>query len=307
MPAPITSSLAQFAAELTYDTLPEAALKTIRSGVADCIAAMISGAEADAARAVRSCLASRGRVAEARLLLGAERATAMDAALLNSAAACANRDDRISAILAPAVLAEAETVGASGRDMMAAYAVGYEAWARLAEREKDGYAVNGWHGASALGVVAAAAAIANLRRLNAEQASNAMGLAAVMSGGTIAARGFGSAAFQMGRASSNGVLACRLAVAGLTAAPDLIERGDGLLRALTPKGNIELDQPMDDLGVDWRLAKDDVDHSGVNDIRRTFSAGGLSGMSQAAAERLFARLQDLDRLASVSELSTGLH
>lgn len=262
MPAPITNSLAQFAADLTFDALPDAALRAIRTGMTDFVAAMLSGADQSIAPAIRSCLSTRGRSHEARLLLGEERATATEAALLNGAVAHAlNVDDvafggyHTSAALAPAILAEAETVGASGLDIVTAYAAGYEIWARIAEREKDSYTVNGWHGSSAIGVVAAAAAVANLRRMSAEQVSNAMGLAAVMSGGLIAAFGHDTKAFQVARASANGILACRFAAAGLTAAPDLLERGDGLLRALTPKGNVEVEQPIDDLGSVWRLEK----------------------------------------------------
>lgn len=260
MPAPVTSKLAQFAADLTFDTLPDIVVGAVRTGVTDCVAAMLSGSEEKGTAIIRRCLATRGRVGEARLLLGAERASAMDAALLNAAAAHAlNIDDvafagyHTSAVLVPAILAEAEIVGACGRDIVTAYVAGYEVWARLAEREKDSYTSNGWHGSSALGVVAASAAIANLRRLDPEAASNAMGLAAVMSGGIIAAFGHDTKAFQVGWAAANGIRACRLASAGLTAAPDLLEREGGLLRALTPKGNVDIETPIDDLGQSWRL------------------------------------------------------
>ena len=57
------------------------------------------------------------------------------------------------------------------------------------------------------------------------------------------AANFGSMAkpFHAGRAAQSGVLAARLAAAGMTAAPDALERPPGFLHAVSPHGDVDLD------------------------------------------------------------------
>lgn len=322
MAAPLTKALSHFVSELEFDSLPDTVVDIISDEATDCVAAMLAGSREQSVLAIRRSRITPGRVHEARLLLGNEKGAAVDAALVNGAAAHAldiGHDDSddydASHVLLPAILAEAEVVGASGRDIVAAYAAGYETWARMAERENDSYASKGWYGNAAIGVVAAAAAIANLRRLVPTVASNAMGIAAIMSGGTVAACGYGTEALQVGRAAANGILACRMAVTGVTAAPDLLERSKrsaGLLAALSPRGNVDVDRDVDDLGRSWRLQSGDYLPSGrrpetKDGMWRQFSARTEAVVPSAVAHDLFERLQEIDRVALIGELSSGVH
>ena len=86
-----------------------------------------------------------------------------------------------STVLVPAILAEAETLGAAGSDMFAAYVAGYETWAELARRDPGHHHSKGWHPTGIFGAIGAAAACAALRRLDAEQATMAIALAASQS------------------------------------------------------------------------------------------------------------------------------
>jgi 2-methylcitrate dehydratase PrpD len=92
------------------------------------------------------------------------------------------------------------------------------------------------------GTVAAAAAIANLRGLDAERASHAVGLAASMAGGLTANFGSMAKSFHAGRAAQNGILAARLAEAGMTASPDALEHAPGFLHAISPHGEVDLER-----------------------------------------------------------------
>lgn len=325
MTAPLTQALSRFVSELEFDALPEIAIDTVRTEATHCVAAMLAGSREQNVLAIRRSRITPGLLQEARLLLGNEKGSAVDAALVNGAAAHApdiqnsDFDDYdATCVLLPAILAEAEVVGASGRDIVTAYAAGYEAFARIAEREKDSYASKGWYANSAIGVVASAAAIANLRRLTPNVASNAMGVAAVMSGGIIAASTTGAKAMQVGRAAANGILACRMAVTGVTAAPDLLEsslRNRGLLCALSPNGNIDFDSDLDDLGQTWRLENGDylssrrkpTNSGGKDNIWQRFAARAEPVIPATLAKDLFERLQAIHRLTLISDLSTGLH
>ncbi len=260
MPAPITRSLGRFVSELSYDAIPEAALRAVRTGFTDCVAVMLAGIDEPVARIVREQIATRGPSGEASLYLGSEFAAAPDAALANAVAGHALDYDDValaghpSVVLVPAILAEAEALGASGKAAAAAYVAGYESWARLVERDKDALHRKGWHPTAVLGPVAAAAACAHLRRLDPAKATQALGMAASMAGGVVANFGTMTKPLQAGRAAASGVTAARLADAGLTAAEDALEHAVGLLNALSPKGRVDTETPLDDLGREWRLA-----------------------------------------------------
>ena len=261
MPAPLTRSLGQFVAALRFEALPQAAVEVVRLGFTDCVATVLAGAAEPVARIVRESLGTRGAKGEARLVFGAERASAPEAALANGTAGHALDYDDVaigghpSVVLVPAVLAEAEALGTDGRAAVAAYVAGYETWARLIERDTDPYHRKGWHPTAVMGPVAAAAAIANLRRLDAEKATMALAIAASMSAGVVANFGTMTKPFQAGRAAQSGVMAARLAAAGMTASADALEHSVGLLRALSPQGGVDTDTPLDTLGKVWRITE----------------------------------------------------
>jgi 2-methylcitrate dehydratase PrpD len=109
-----------------------------------------------------------------------------------------------------------------------------------------------------LGTVAAAAACAKLRGLDAAGASTALAIAASMSCGLVANFGTMTKSFQVGRAAQAGVIAARLAQAGLTASLDALEHPAGLLAALSPEGNAALDRAFT-APKEWHIL-----HHGLN-------------------------------------------
>ena len=261
MPAPLTRSLGRFAATLTYDDLPARAVEAVKLGFTDCAACMLAGANEPVVRIVGSTMVRPDRNGEAQILLGRSRANAADAALLNGVAAHALDYDDValsghpSVALVPAILAEAEAVGADGRAAIAAYVAGYETWAHLIAREPDPYHRKGWHPTAVLGPLAAAAAVASLRRLNETEATMAIAIAASLSSGLVANFGTMTKPFHAGRAAASGVTAARLAQAGMTASQDAVEHSVGLLAALSPNGHADREQPLDDLGRIWRISE----------------------------------------------------
>ena len=261
MPAPLTRTLGEFVSALRFETLPPAAIDVVRLGFTDCVATMLAGTAEPVARIVRESLGTRSAKGEARLAFGAERASAPEAALANGTAGHALDYDDValaghpSTVLVPAVLAEAEAVGADGRAAVTAYVAGYEAWAHLVERDPDPYHRKGWHPTAVMGPVAAAAAIANLRGLDAEKATMAIAIAASMSAGVVANFGTMTKPFHAGRAAQSGITAARLAATGMTASADALEHSVGLMRALSPQGRVDTETPFDTLGRTWRITE----------------------------------------------------
>jgi 2-methylcitrate dehydratase PrpD len=256
----LTEQLAQFVARPGLDHIPEEAIRIARTGFIDTIATMLAGRDEPVTRLVREHVrAKRSSLAEARLLLGNEHAGAVDAALVNGVAAHALDYDDValaghpSAVLVPSVLAEAAATGASGLAALRAYLVGYEVWAELIGREADAHHSKGWHPTGVFGTVAAAAAAANLRRLDVQRAQHALGIAASLASGLTANFGTMTKPFHAGRAAANGIEAVRLAQAGMTAAPDAFEHEGGFLVALSPRGNVDRTRPAAALGTKLAL------------------------------------------------------
>ena len=256
----LTTALASFASAPPFSTVPHEAASVIRSGFIDTTATMIAGQSEPVVAIVRAHLGDRvGERGESSVLFGVGRAGAADAALINATAAHALDYDDValgghpSTVLVPALLAEGESIGASGAEVMRAYLVGYETWAELISRDADPHHVKGWHPTAVFGTVAAAAAVASLRRLPLEAARHAIALAGSMASGLVANFGTMTKPFHAGRAASGGIEAVRLAMCGLTAAPDAIEHHAGFLNAISPKGRLDRDRPVQRLGHELRI------------------------------------------------------
>lgn len=256
----LTDSLSRFIATPTFQDLPDRAVQIVQSGFIDTIATMVAGQDEPVVRIVRQYVKDKQSAArEARVTLGHDVVASADAALINGTAAHALDYDDValgghpSTVLVPAVLAEGERLNVSGADAVKAYLVGYEVWAELISRERDAYHIKGWHPTAVLGTVGAAAAVAYLQKLPAEQCRNAIALAASMASGIVSNFGTMTKPLHAGRAAACGIEAVRLAASGLTAAPDAIEHHAGYLAALSPHGRTDRAKPATDLGKKLRV------------------------------------------------------
>lgn len=256
----LTESLSRFIADPGFDAIPDDAARIVKTGFIDTVATMIAGQDEPVVRIVRQFVAARmSGVREARIVFGGEMAASADAALVNATAAHALDYDDValgghpSTVLVPALLAEGEYLGASGADALRAYLVGYEVWAELLSREPDAYHVKGWHPTGVLGTVGAAAAVAHLHKLSADDSRHALALAASMASGLVANFGTMTKPLHAGRAAACAIDAVRLAANGLTAAPDAIEHDAGYLAALSPRGRVDRVSPASGLGTQLRI------------------------------------------------------
>ena len=259
---PLTRLVGEFIAGMDFSALPQAAVAMARNGLTDLAAVTILGRDMPIARLLRAMATTAQRGGEARLCFTKEGASAVEAALINGAAGHALDYDDIgigvhpahpSVVLGSAVLAEGEALGRSGRDVIAAYVTGYEVWVELGRRDRTPPHVKGWHPTATFGAVAAAAACARLRGLDARRAATAVAIAASQAGGIVANYGTMTKPFHAGRAAQVGVFSARLAAAGMTAAADALESSKGFLQAVSPKGEVDVDSPPAFGGAWWIL------------------------------------------------------
>lgn len=254
----LTRELGAFVAAVGAGPAPAEAREIAKVGFIDASATMIAGSRETASRILRAALSPlpRGR---SYLWFGGTACAAPEAAWLNGVAAHALDFDDValrghpSAVLVPALLAEAQELGAAGSRMLDAYVAGYEVWANLVDREHDIHHVKGWHPTGVFGAIAAAAACAALRRLDAAACAHALGLGASQSAGIMSNFGSMAKPFHAGRAAHAGMMSARLAAAGFTASPDALEHPQGFLAAISPRGNVDRERPVDTPGKRWEI------------------------------------------------------
>lgn len=255
----LTADIGQFLANVKYQDLPAEVLPMVRNAFTDTVAVVMVGLDEPITEIVRRTLVEPSGTAEARACWSHHLVSAPNAALLAGGIAHSlDYDDQSmsghpSAVLVPAILAEAEALGSSGEEMATAYVAGYEVWCELWRRDR-GYHAKGWHPTSVFGVMAVAAAGAVLRQLPAEKAATAVAIAGSHAGGLFSNFGSMMKGYHAGMAARGGLEAARLAAAGMTAGPDAIENPQGFLMAYSTDGTPDLTSESK-LGKEWYLPK----------------------------------------------------
>jgi 2-methylcitrate dehydratase PrpD len=264
MPA-LTRAIAEFAAALEPQAIPETCRHGARIGMLDCVGVMIAGAREEAPRIVATMVAASTANDGAPEIPSGRNLAPADAALVNGTAGHVLDYDDVaidghpSAVLTPAILAEGWALGSSGEEALAAYVAGYEVWALLKEIEPGRMHMRGFHPTAVWGTPACAAACARLNRLDAAQTANAVAIAASLAAGLVANFGSMTKSLHAGRAAQAGVLSARLAKAGFTGSADVYEHAAGFVQAHSPSGQPKLAEHDWQLGTNWRM----IEH-GIN-------------------------------------------
>jgi 2-methylcitrate dehydratase PrpD len=138
-----------------------------------------------------------------------------------------------SAVVVPAAVALAERQAASGPEMLAAAAVGYQVAAVLGRLAPGPFQEHGFQSTAVLGAFAATAVAARLLRLTSDQAVHAYGIAGSMASGLMEFLSDGSDVKQMhaGWAAHSGLRAAELAAAGFSGPASVFEGRFGIFRS----------------------------------------------------------------------------
>jgi len=257
----VTAKLAKFATELKYESVPPKALETAKIAVRDCLGVALAGSREEDAKICAEIARHENAKEETSVIGQGFKTSALNAALANGTAAHALDFDHSFTIMGqptapiiPAIFALGEALGASGRQMLEAYVVGYEVTGKLAHSLSDS-AHDGWHAPSTIGSFGATAACAKLLGLKSSQVEMALGIAATMAGGIVANFGTMTKPLHVGLGARNGVLAAKLAAGGYTANGKAIESGFGFYQVLHQDAPIH-EQPIEELGRSFSLLTD---------------------------------------------------
>ena len=255
--------LASWAAGLSIDAIPEktrrAALRHLLDGIGNGIGARRlehGGPGLSVARGL-------GGPAQAHPLGDSEAISAPAAAFANGVLIHALDFDDTHAgalvhpttVVAPAVLAVAEEVDATGAQAVIALVAGLEVACRLGAAAPHGFHARGLHATAVVGPLAGAVAAGLLYGADTDVLTDAIGIAASSSGGLLEFldTGANTKTLHPGNAGFSGVLAARLAVAGASGPESVLEGRRGLYRALADR-DIDADAIVTDLGTRWESA-----------------------------------------------------
>lgn len=257
----VTHKLAEFVAGTPSEAIGPEAREQAKRAVLDTLGVMLAGCREPAAVLVAEHARQQGGAEEATVAGARFLATAEQVALVNGTAAHALDYDDVqanmrghpSAPLLPAVLALGEKLGASGRDVLDAYVLGFEVECKLGRAIGEPHYALGWHATSTLGTVGAASACARLLGLDADRARNALGIAASLASGLQANFGTMTKPLHAGWAAHSGVLAATLAARGFEADAEALEGPSGFLRAMSGGAEVDVGAAARGLGQPWEV------------------------------------------------------
>jgi 2-methylcitrate dehydratase PrpD len=230
----LSEKLAAHVARPEWRTLPPEVAAATRRYVLDTLAVAWGGAAAPGGEAIRDLAVADGGTAEATVWGWGDRLPAASAAFVNGVSAAALDYDSVyeagsvhaDAVVVPAAWAVAEKTGASGRDFLAAVALGTDVACRLGKAARKS---SGWFYTSLTGVFGAAAACARLAGHGPDVIANALGLALSNTAGTQQALLEKTMAkrLQSAFAARAGVFCAQLAGAGATGPREALEGSFG--------------------------------------------------------------------------------
>ncbi len=257
----ISEVLAEFIATAGPQSIGQREIDAAKATISDCLGCIIIGSRTDCGRIVRR-VTERSSADGPSTVVGGRRAlSAQAAALINGTAAHALDYDDIlwtlyghpSSTILSSALAVAQMVGASGRDLVLAYAIGVELLGKLGRYVNPLHYEHGWHATASIGVIGAAAASAKLMGLNQAQIAMALGNAASQACGV--RRNFGTMTkpFHAGNAARGGVLAAELALEGFTSDLTTFEGDFGWAQTMNARTVPDAKALQATLGKPWEL------------------------------------------------------
>jgi 2-methylcitrate dehydratase PrpD len=231
-----TEELARFAVETTYEDLPESARTHARNLLFDAVSCALAGDIGDETKDYAAFASAAGGEGDTSVIGSDEKlspfgATLLNAYLITAVTVCdayVPAHVHITPEIVPPSLALAEQGKSSGKDLLAAIAVGAEVAVRVANGID--YSVSGalgWHFPGIVGPFGAAAAVGRLNGLTQLQMRNAFGLAGAQSAGTWASWGSPAVKFHQSRGAVSGLLAGQLAKTDFVASAEILGNPDG--------------------------------------------------------------------------------
>jgi 2-methylcitrate dehydratase PrpD len=256
----VTKILAQFVVDSRYDAIPATVRHEAKRSVLNWLGCAIGASRHEGIDIALAALGAFSGPAQASVLGRGERLDIMHAALVNgiSSHLFDFDDTHLKTVIHPsgpvasALLALAEYQPMSGADFLHAFILGVEVECRIGNAVYPSHYDIGWHITGTAGVFGAAAAVGRALKLNAQQMTWALGIAATQSSGLREMFGTMCKPFHPGRAAQNGMTAAFLASKNFTSSERGIEAPRGFANVLATARNY--DEITRKLGATWEVA-----------------------------------------------------
>lgn len=259
--------LANFASQLSISDVPKEVIDRSEDLLVDWFGSAIAGKGSRPVEIITQFAQSMGgfnsaNPGSAEILITRTSSSPFLAALANAAASHVAEQDDVhngsvfhpATIVFPAALATAQTIGASGEDLLLASIVGYEVGIRVGEfLGRSHYKT--FHTTGTAGTLAAAAAAGRLLKLNPSQMLHAFGSAGTQSAGLweFLRDAADSKQLHTAHASSTGLMSAYIAHAGFTGAQHILEGKQGLAAGMS--SDSDPSKLTDRLGTRWATAE----------------------------------------------------
>lgn len=255
--------LAQFAATLQWSDVPEAVQRKTEDLWVDWFGSVLAGQSARPVQSIVRFALSQGSASGPSEVVGQSATTTpMMAALANAAASHVAEQDDVhngsvfhpAAVVFPPAVAVAQSIGASGAQLMAACVAGYEVGIRVGEfLGRSHYKI--FHTTGTAGTLAAAAAVGNLLGLTPVQMQHALGSAGTQAAGLweFLRTAADSKQLHTAHAAAAGLMAAYLAKDGFTGAQDIFTGPQGMAAGMSTDANPA--KLTEGLGTRWATAE----------------------------------------------------
>ena len=307
-------TIAEWATTLELDDVPETVRTDAKLHVLDTIGCGLAAHATGVAHEGRSTMVGQGGTPQATVIGSEARLPAANAAFAN-AMLCHGLDfddthsdsvSHVSTVVAPAALAAAEELGASGHDALAAIVAGNEVVCRVGMAAPGAFHARGFHPTAICGIFGGVAAVSRLGRLDPDRTTSALGIAGSFAGGLFAylAEGTPTKPMHPAWAAHGAHLAARLASYGAEGPGSVLEGKFGLYHAFVgaEEGEVDIAGQLSDLGKRWETPRIAYKPFPVCH----FMHGSLGAATEGAAGRTFAPDEIEDVLVTVPEAGVSL-
>ncbi len=258
-----TGQLADFAAGLRFDAIPDSVVRRAEDLFLDWFASALAGKGAPPVEAIARFHEAMGPDhGPSEVLVHRRGSSPLVAAVANAAASHVAEQDDVhngavfhpGTVVFPAALAVAQALGRSGQELLVASVAGYEVGIRVGEfLGRSHYRI--FHTTGTAGTFAAAAAVGHLLRLTPAQMRHAFGSAGTQSAGLweFLRDAADSKPLHTAHAAGAGLTAAYLARDGFTGARRILDGRQGL--AAGTSTDADAGKLADGLGSRWAVAE----------------------------------------------------
>ena len=258
-----TQILCEFLAGLRYEHLPLDVVSRTEDFFLDWLGSGLAGKGSRPVLVLEQFAKVMGpSTGSAEILTTRGRTSPFFAALINGAASHVVEQDDVhngsvyhpATVVFPAVLAAAQEVGATGKDLITASVAGYECGVRVGEfLGRSHYKV--FHTTGTAGKLAAAAGVAHILKLDAQKMQHCIGSAGTMAAGLweFLRDAADSKQLHTAKAAADGLMAAYIARDGFTGAQRILEGAQGMAAGMS--SDADPAKLIDGLGTRWGLAE----------------------------------------------------